>query len=113
MTKSLFKAHLRHWIESEGNKLKLSSLSRDKHQALIMKLLGLISVILFSVLIAQHAVDGRKHGHHKRGKERVRSEAVEKIAAKVTPHTVQKATVADVGPVAQADNKTTAEKKVQ
>lgn len=78
-----------------------------------MKLLGLISVILFSVLIAQHAVDGRKHGHHKRGKERVRSEAVEKIAAKVTPHTVQKATVADVGPVAQADNKTTAEKKVQ
>lgn len=71
----------------------------------MMKFLGLISLLLFCVFIAQ-AVDGGKH-HHKRAKGNVRSEGEKQIASKVM-RKVQKAARGNLEAV-QADNKTAAE----
>lgn len=80
-------------------------MSRKKRQALMMKFLGLISLFIFCVLIAQ-VVDGRKH-HRKRGRENVRSEGDEQIAPKVRHELVQQ--TARTNPEAvKADNKTRA-----
>ena len=89
---------------SKLNKLESSSLSRKKRQALMMKFLGLTSLFIFCVLIAQ-VVDGRKH-HRKRGGENVRSKGDEQIAPKVR-HEIQQ--TARTNPEAvKADNKTRA-----
>lgn len=71
----------------------------------MMKFLGLISLVLFCVFIAQF-VDGGKH-HHKRAKGNVRSEGKNNIAPKVI-RKVQKTVQANLE-AAQADNKTTTE----
>lgn len=75
----------------------------------MMKFLGLISLFLFCVLIAQ-VVDGRKH-HHKRGGESARSKGEEQIAPKVM-HEVQKTARANPETV-QVDNKARAVEKIQ
>lgn len=70
----------------------------------MMKFLGLISLFVFCVLIAQ-VVDGRKH-HRKRGGENVRSKGDEQIAPKERQETQQ---TARTNPDAvKADNKTRA-----
>lgn len=67
----------------------------------MMKFLGLISLFVFCVLIAQ-VVDGRKH-HRKRGGENVRSKGDEQIARQEIQQTER------TNPDAvKADNKTRA-----
>ena len=73
----------------------------------MMKFLGLISLVLFCVFIAQ-AVDGGKR-HHKRGKGNVRSEGEKRIAPKLM-RTEQKYAQASLEAVqAKADDKAAAE----
>lgn len=70
----------------------------------MMKVLGLISLVLFCVFLAQ-AVDGGKH-HHKRAKGNVLSEGEKQIASKVM-RKVQKAAQDNLEAV--QDNKAAAE----
>ena len=84
-------------------------MSRKKRLALMMKFLGLISLFVSCVLIAQ-VVDGRKH-HRKREGENVRSKGDEQIAPKVR-HEVQQTARANTEAV-QADNKARADEENQ